>query len=99
LGWQPGCALFGVEVDYDWTRATAEKFHTDNSGVFDTLNVSNRLNGFGTVRARTGVVVDNVLIYVTGGFAWANFDRSWTLCDNRCATTETIGYNKTRLAG
>jgi outer membrane immunogenic protein len=38
--------------------------------------VTSRLRGFGTIRARSGVVVDNLLLYVTGGFAFAKFDRT-----------------------
>ncbi len=38
---------------------------------FATLAVSNNLQSFGTVRARTGVVVDNLMLYVTGGLAYA----------------------------
>ncbi len=31
---------------------------------------------FGTARVRTGIVVDNVLLYATGGLAYANFNRN-----------------------
>ena len=89
--WQPNCALFGIELDYSWASINANKFITDG-GINDTLDISSRLQGFGTLRARTGVVVDNVLIYVTGGLAWANFNRSWTLFDEEecnCAQTLT----------
>jgi outer membrane immunogenic protein len=37
---------------------------------------------FGTVRARTGVVLDNVLLYVTGGLAYARFNRDFTVLEN-----------------
>ena len=35
------------------------------------------MNWFGTARTRAGVVVDNLLLYVTGGFAFAQFDRTF----------------------
>ena len=97
--WQSNCTVFGVEVDYAWSGAKAEKFHTDNSGIFDTLSVSSKLKGFGTLRARSGVVVDNLLIYVTGGLAWGSFDRSWTLSDGLGTTVETFAQNRTRWGG
>jgi opacity protein-like surface antigen len=37
---------------------------------------------FGTVRARTGVVLDNVLLYVTGGLVYARFNRDFTVLEN-----------------
>ena len=37
------------------------------------------LQSFGTLRARTGVIVDNLLLYVTGGFAFANTERTVAL--------------------
>ena len=41
--------------------------------------MSSKLDGFGTLRLRTGIVVDNLLVYVTGGLAQARFDRSQTV--------------------
>ena len=38
--------------------------------------MTSRLRGFGSIRARSGVVVDNLLLYVTGGLAFAKFERT-----------------------
>jgi outer membrane immunogenic protein len=78
--WQMSrCTVFGVEADWSWTNTRAEKRNTlFGTGEDDYINVSSRMKSFGTVRARTGVVVDNLLIYVTGGVAWARFDRDFT---------------------
>src|SRR5262249_58934093 len=81
-GWnsQAGCTVFGVEADYSWAKITADSFHSDPGFpvVFgpNTLSVSSTLKEFGTVRARTGFVVNNLLLYVTGGVAGARFDRN-----------------------
>jgi outer membrane immunogenic protein len=82
--WQTSrCTIFGVEADWSWTNTRAEKFHTATDGEDDySLNVSSRMKSFGTVRARTGLVVDNLLLYVTGGVAWARFDREFTFFDS-----------------
>src|SRR6266540_1792507 len=59
--WQTNCTVFGIEVDYNWSSIDASNVYTDGEGApTDTLTVSSRLREFGTVRARTGIVVDNV---------------------------------------
>ena len=72
-----GTALFGVEADYSWASINNEVFET----VFPAIgapwfSASSKLNGFGTLRTRTGIIVDNLLLYVTGGLAYAKFERS-----------------------
>jgi outer membrane immunogenic protein len=95
--WQSNCTVFGIEADYAWSGARAEKFHTDTGG-FDNVTVSSKLQGFGTLRARTGIVVDNLLLYVTGGLAWGSFDRSWTLTSFG-DVSETFSQRRTRWGG
>jgi outer membrane immunogenic protein len=95
--WQNNCAVFGIEADYSWTSLTASAFISDGAIPLDeSVSISSKLRGFGTLRARTGVVVDNVLLYVTGGLAFANFDRTWTLSQNAGETVETFAYDRWR---
>ena len=61
----------------------------------DTLTVRSEINSFGTLRTRTGVVVDNLLLYATGGLAWAHVKSSWTAV-NTLVATETFGTSDTR---
>ena len=51
---------------------------------------------FGTVRARTGVVVDNLLLYVTGGFAYARFNNVLTVFEDAPATAVAFANSRTR---
>jgi outer membrane immunogenic protein len=96
--WQAGCTVFGVQVDYGWASLTADAIDTDGDlGInTDTLTVSSKLRGFGTVRARSGVVVNNLMLYVTGGLAFANFDRSYSQIDLNAPATETFGSTKNK---
>ena len=99
--YQTGCTLFGVEADWSWSDTNASSFNWDGDGPIgaagvDTSSVSSRMRWFGTVRARSGVIVDNVLIYATGGFAYANFARSYTIFEDAPATTSTFSWNNTR---
>ena len=97
---QTNCTVFGIEVDYNWSSIDASNVYTDGEGApTDTLTVSSRLREFGTVRARTGIVVDNVLLYVTGGLAFARFNREWTLFDDGNGLTEVFSQRRWRWGG
>src|SRR5262249_53932145 len=64
----------------------------------DSITPTSKLRWFGTTRIRTGVVVDNLLLYVTGGLAYANIKRNAVFFENDGDTSqETFSSNKTRL--
>jgi outer membrane immunogenic protein len=72
--WQARCAVWGFELDASWARDNNRDFHSNFPG-FDFF-LHRELKSFGTLRTRTGLVVDNVLLYVTGGLAWARINNS-----------------------
>ena len=96
---QSGCTVYGLEADWSWTKLTASEHSLDGgqglAGVTDSVTVTSRLNWFGTLRVRTGIVVDNLLLYATGGIAYANFDRTWAYFEDVSATTATYTAQKT----
>ncbi len=95
--WQRNCTVFGVEADWSWSGMKAnETFFDGDAGTQDSLTVASKLRWFGTVRTRAGIVVDNFLVYATGGFAYAQFDRSYTLLEDAPATTFTFNSKNTR---
>ena len=69
---QKSCTLLGIEADWNWADLNADT--RVFPGVTGLLNDSfrTRVENFGTIRTRTGVVVDQLLLFVTGGFAWAD---------------------------
>ena len=74
--WQRNCTVFGFEADWSWSGMKAgETFFDGDAGTQDSLSIESKLRWFGTARTRAGIVVDNLLVYVTGGFAYANFKR------------------------
>ena len=96
---QRGCAVFGYEADWNWTNVSQTKVNTDGQpgAALDTLSISSELNSFGTMRTRTGVVVDSVLLYVTGGLAYAHFKSAWKVQDIGVAVpTESFGVSDMR---
>src|SRR5262245_60091521 len=81
---QRGCTVFGIETDYSWANVDQSKFNTDGQpgAALDRLTVRSELSSFGTIRTRAGIVVDNVLLYTTGGVAYARIKSDWTVVNN-----------------
>ncbi len=59
---QFGNWVLGIEADYDWAGI-------NGSGTVAGSNV--KVTSLGTARGRLGYAWDRVLVYGTGGFAWA----------------------------
>ena len=71
--YQIGSIVLGVEADIQGSDISAGfgpvNFNGNIAGVFAG---DSTIEMFGTLRARVGVAVDRMLLYVTGGYAWAN---------------------------
>ena len=72
LNYQIDQFLIGLEADITAFDADGEGFSVHNPSTIEGLSVD--LDWLATLRARAGVVWDNVLIYGTGGFAWGGGD-------------------------
>ena len=72
--WQRGCTVFGVEIDASWADLNKTRSYSavNLPGPGTVLTISDNLRWFGTARTRAGVIVDDLLIYATGGFAFAD---------------------------
>ncbi|RUX26608.1 porin family protein [Mesorhizobium sp. M7A.F.Ca.US.011.01.1.1] len=66
--------VLGFEADLAYT-SNSKSFDAPDSGRVD---LTNKMNLFGTVRGRLGYAFDRFLPYVTGGLAVANFKHQWT---------------------
>jgi outer membrane immunogenic protein len=97
--WQSGCALYGVEVDGSWTSIKGTTTASPVGVPGTTLTIADRLNWWGTVRGRAGVVVDNLLIYTTGGFAFAKIRHDWSVVDPTVPAAETFSAHSGRWGG
>lgn len=81
--------VVGIEADYtrfDRTIATADsigRFKTDSLGYLHTVSLagsaSERIEDYGTIRARGGYAIGNFLPYVTGGLAIGRVQSSQTV--------------------
>jgi outer membrane immunogenic protein len=82
--WQGGRNwLTGIEFDFQGASQqdkacglSCEMGSGPGTTIQQTLNVEQKLQYFGTARARLGVVDDNVLFYVTGGGAYGRVNET-----------------------
>jgi outer membrane immunogenic protein len=75
--WQRTCGtLFGVEADWSWGDLDATTVDDPNGIglIIGTGRMTSSIQSYGTLRTRTGLVIDNLLLYLTGGLAIASFD-------------------------
>jgi outer membrane immunogenic protein len=88
---QKGCTVFGIEADWNWADLNANTRLFPLSGLDDNLRT--RIDNFGTIRTRTGVVVDQLLLFVTGGLAWTetrdSLNRAVLLGTERFSSNDT----------
>jgi hypothetical protein len=68
--YQFGRGLLGVEVDVNGNSNFKNSVIGGDDVVAETVGL--KADASGTIRARGGLVVNNALVYATGGAAWAN---------------------------
>ena len=69
--WTTCHGLFGIEIDGSAGSVIVSTGVLPNSANAD-LSITSRFNGLVTTRARTGIVIERALLYVTGGVAAAH---------------------------
>jgi outer membrane immunogenic protein len=68
-----GRGVFGIEADFAWADIKDSNFiNLPVAAPTVQTSVSEKIDFFGTVRGRLGVTFDRLLVYGTGGFAFAN---------------------------
>jgi outer membrane immunogenic protein len=75
--WGTCNTIYGFEVDGDWISGKVTTQLIPNSTLFN-INIQSRWDALVTARGRAGVVIDNMLLYVTGGVAAGHFKTSYT---------------------
>ncbi len=69
--------MWGIEIDGSWVGVSRTTTFDPNGGPAASETLTNRLDAILTARLRTGVALDNMLLYVTGGVAAARFRTTW----------------------
>jgi outer membrane immunogenic protein len=74
--WTTCSTLLGIELDGSWSQASRTAHLVNFPGI--TATVKSELDGFASARVRSGIVLDNTLLYATGGLALAHTRTTWT---------------------
>jgi len=87
--YQFGSGLIGVEADVNGNS----NFKSSVIGGDDefAIRVRSNIDVSGTIRARAGLVVNNALVYATGGAAWADVKQNGTEFCNFTTTCFALG--------
>ncbi|MCP4070404.1 MAG: porin family protein [Hyphomicrobiales bacterium] len=83
---QDGSFVYGIEGDISWADLGSDPYSPDYNG--DDYISKSEWNGLATLRARTGIAVNNTIAYVTGGIALADVDQ-WVCRNNSPCGTHT----------
>ncbi|MHC1948856.1 porin family protein [Bradyrhizobium sp. UFLA06-06] len=78
---QQGYVVIGLEGDLDWANVKGNGIISPaiaGIGQGITLNIASNISAVGTARARVGVAVNNLLLYVTGGAAFVKSNANGT---------------------
>jgi outer membrane immunogenic protein len=75
--WNTCNTVWGLELDGAWVSANVTTQLIPNAPLFN-ININSRFDALLTARARTGIAVDNLLLYVTGGLAAGHFRTTYT---------------------
>jgi outer membrane immunogenic protein len=73
--WGSCNTVWGVELDGDWVSAQVNTHFTNG---FGTSSINSRWDALVTARGRAGIVIDNLLLYVTGGAAAGHFKTNYS---------------------
>jgi outer membrane immunogenic protein len=98
--------LVGLEADFNWSgirgSGSSPAILTVQTNLPFTATTEEDIKWFGTVRARFGYLpTDNLLAYVTGGFAYGKIDHSSNLINNSGTSfsTAVVPFAVTCVAG
>jgi len=102
---QSGIVVYGVEADITGLNGKATDFKWVGDGSQAATrdakyDFQSKIDWMATLRARLGVTTGNLLIYVTGGVAWAEINNKLTYTDHCCfgGARMTWSDNKTKTA-
>jgi outer membrane immunogenic protein len=61
------------------------------------LTIEDKLDFYATARGRMGLIIDNLLLYFTGGVAFANIKHDYTINDPTIPALESFGASKSQF--
>jgi outer membrane immunogenic protein len=90
--YQVSSLVFGVEGQFDWADMNGTALLLQPAAT-NGIQLSSKLDRFGSATGRIGYAFDRVLLYAKGGAAWAHYNQQWAITD--LSTTVAGGQNVT----
>ncbi len=75
--WQKCNTVFGIEAEFNWVdidRAWGINLDGLGANLGPIFSARSTMDWYGAIKMRTGFAFDNLLLYLTGGFAFANIE-------------------------
>ena len=94
--WQSCHRVFGVVADWNWSGAKTNVFAISGVGSNLTASLTSKMDWFSTLRTRTGVVMNDTLVYVTGGLAAAKIENTYAFGSGNTGESAFFAQDKTR---
>jgi len=66
--------VFGIEAEFNWVDVERSYGVSLGAPFGQVFNARSEMDFYGAIKLRTGFAFDNLLLYATGGFAWANIE-------------------------
>lgn len=99
FNYQIGAIVIGAETDLSVTRlGGSQTVAASPGGTRFTTRAENEVSMLGTVRARAGFVLGDVMIYGSGGYAYGLVDQKGSIAPDNPATTSGAAASRSGLA-
>ena len=73
--WQKCNTVFGIEAELNWNDIDRNwGINIPIAGIGQVFSANSSMDWYGAVKLRTGFAFDNLLLYLTGGVAFANIE-------------------------
>lgn len=76
--WVQCNTFFGIEADFAWANIDSTTGYGANVFPGGLVNISHSMDWLASVRTRSGIALGDMLIYVSGGIAWADISTTYT---------------------
>ena len=97
--WVKCSGLFGIEADFSFGNIDSTTTYNGAAGGPGTESVKHSMDWLATIRTRSGIAIGDVMIYATGGLAFANIDTTYELIGNPDAAFTSGGTRTGWVAG
>jgi outer membrane immunogenic protein len=89
--------MWGIEIDGSWVSANKFLLFDPSGAPAGQESLRNRMDAFLTARLRTGIALDNVLLYFTGGLAAARFRTTYEDVNGGATPLDIHTFSEWRL--